>query len=125
MPAESISRSAANCIDGVAMYASLSENLGMDPVVVLAPGHAYVGVRDARNSSGYLYIETSVTGRSSFEKAVRAAEKGIAKLDEKDIIRIDISQAREAGIYPMPLNGRDPRHLPPYDASASTSISAR
>jgi hypothetical protein len=113
MPGEAIAQSAANCIDGVVMYASLFENLGMDPVVVLVPGHAYVGVRDAKNSSNYIYIETAITGRSSFKKAVKAADRHLAKLSEQDIIRIDIAQAREAGIFPMPLNGQDERHLPP------------
>lgn len=119
MPGEAIARSAANCIDGVVMYASLFENLGMDPVVVIVPGHAYVGVRDARNSSNYIYIETAITGRSSFKRAVKAADKRLAKLNEQDIIRIDIAQAREAGIFPMPLAGEDERHLPP---SAEKSV---
>jgi hypothetical protein len=125
MPAESISRSAANCIDGVVLYASIFENLGMDPVIVLVPGHAYVGVRDAKNSSSYLYLETAITGRSSFSKAAKAAEAGVARLEDKEIIRIDVSQAREAGIYPMPLPGHDPRHLTSSDADASTGVSER
>jgi hypothetical protein len=125
MPAESLSRSAANCIDGVVMYASMFENLGMDPVVILVPGHAYVGVRNAKNSSSYTYLETAITGRSSFEKSVRAAEEGMAKFDDQDVIRIAISQAREAGIFPMPLSGHDPRHLTGEDNAASTSVSGR
>jgi hypothetical protein len=112
LPGESISHNSANCIDGVVMYASLFENLGMKPVVVLVPGHAYVGVREAENSDDYLYIETAITGRgASFENAVRAATRGIAKYSDKDVMRIRISQARDAGIYPMPLPGTDPRHI--------------
>ena len=45
MPHESLRQESANCIDGVVMYASMFENLAMDPVVVLIPGHALVGVR--------------------------------------------------------------------------------
>lgn len=94
------------------MFASLFENLGMKPVVVLVPGHAYVGVRESEDSDDYLYIETAITGRgATFENAVRAAERGIAKHDDKDVRRIRIALARDSGIYPMPGPGHDSRHL--------------
>ncbi len=38
------------------MYASLFENLDMEPVVVVVPGHSYVGVRLARGGNRYLNI---------------------------------------------------------------------
>ena len=88
------------------MYASLFENLGMDPVVVLVPGHAYVGVREAQHSENYLYIETSVTGRATFDNAVLSASRGIGKFRPQQVIRIPIAQARLDGIYPMPLYAR-------------------
>jgi hypothetical protein len=105
-PRESLNRVSANCIDGVVMYASLFENLGMDPVVVLVPGHAYVGVREAQKSDNYLYIETSITGRATFENAVLSASRGIGKHRPEKIIRIPIAKARLDGIYPMPHSGR-------------------
>jgi hypothetical protein len=101
MPAESLRQVSANCIDGVVLYASLFENLGMDPVVLLVPGHAYVGVRLSQDSNRYLYLETALTGRASFETAVSAAERGLARQKPADVIRIPISGARQAGIYPM------------------------
>ncbi len=125
MPSDSLQRLSANCIDGVVMYASLFENLGMDPVVVLVPGHAYVAVRDAASSDSYLYIETAVTGRASFDAAVKAATTGLAKISEKDIIRIPISKARLSGIYPMPVPGQDARHFPADESSADASTSGR
>lgn len=121
MPAASIQQLSANCIDGVVTYASLFENLGMDPVVVLVPGHAYVGVRESEDSDSYLYIETAITGRASFEAAVKAATKGLARVPEKDVIRIPISKARLSGIYPMPLPGQDVRHFPANDDSADAT----
>ncbi len=125
MPSDSLQRLSANCIDGVVMYASLFENLGMDPVVVLVPGHAYVGVRDAAGSDSYLYIETAITGRASFDAAVKAATTRLAKIPEKDIIRIPISKARLTGIYPMPVAGQDVRHFPTTEPSADASTSGR
>lgn len=121
LPGESLQRGSANCIDGVVMYASLFENLGMDPAVVLVPGHAYIAVRESEESNSYLYIETSLTGRASFETAVTAATRGIGKLPQKDVVRIGISDARSAGIYPMPLPGQDRQHLPISEASTETA----
>lgn len=102
MPHESLDQSAANCIDASVMFASAFENLGMDPIIVLVPGHAYVGVRVARGSQRFLFIDVALTGRSTFEAAVRSAENGLAKFGPSDITRISIDQARDRGIYPMP-----------------------
>ena len=102
MPYESLQHVSANCIDGVVMYASLFENLGLDPAVVLVPGHAYVAVRLAENTNNYLYIDTALTGRASFEYAVQTAEQGMARLAAKDVTRILLPDARSAGVYPMP-----------------------
>lgn len=102
MPKESLNQSSANCIDASVMFASLFENLGMDPVVVLVPGHAYVGVRVARGSQRYLFIDVALTGRATYETAVRSAETGLARFGANDITRIPIDQSRNQGIYPMP-----------------------
>jgi hypothetical protein len=102
MPRESLRESSANCIDGVVMYASLFENLGMEPVVVLVPGHAYVGVRLAPGSKQYLYLDTALTGRAGFDAAVAAAEHGLAHYPQAQITYIRVAEARRAGIFPMP-----------------------
>jgi hypothetical protein len=105
LPNESLARVSANCIDGVVLYASLFENLGMEPVVVLVPGHAYVGIRLTENSRDYLYLETALTGRAGFDIATQTAQRGIGKYSSKQILRIPIAQARETGIFPMPNPG--------------------
>ncbi|HEX6880461.1 MAG TPA: hypothetical protein VF135_08865 [Terriglobales bacterium] len=122
MPAESLDRASANCIDGAVMYASLFENLGMEPVIALVPGHAYVGVKLTPNSDKYLYVETSLTGRSSFEAAVASARRSMAKVRPNQVIRIDIRQARLSGIYPMPSDEPDTQD-PVLDATRRTPVS--
>jgi len=116
MPAESLNHFSANCIDGAVLYAAMFENLGMDPAIVLVPGHAYVGVRMVPGSSQYLYIETSLTGRTSFAQSLASARRSMAKFQTSEIIRIDIRQARADGIYPMPSPESDPGD-PVLDAS--------
>ena len=108
MPRESLRGLSANCIDGVVMYASLFENLGMDAEVVLVPGHAYIALGEAQNSDTYLYIETTMTGRASFEDAVLSATRGMQQWKPNQIIRIPISQSRAAGIYPLPAPSPGP-----------------
>lgn len=102
MPKESIHNNSANCIDGAVTFASLFENLAMDPMVVVVPGHAYVGVRVAHGSSRYLFFDTALIGRAGFEAAVQSAENGLERFGASQITRIPIEQARDMGIYPMP-----------------------
>jgi hypothetical protein len=118
LPRESLEHMSANCIDGVVMYASLLENLGLDPVVVIVPGHAYIGVRLAPGSDEFLYLETALTARGSFEKAVKAAERALSRFEVDQIRRFAITEARRAGIYPMPsgVTGQ------PADLEAATHL---
>ena len=116
MPAESLDRSSANCIDGAVMYAAIFENLGMQPEIVLVPGHAFVGVRVAPESDRYLYIETSLTARTTFAGAIAAAERTMSRFAPSQKIRISIREARLNGIYPMPSGEPDSR-APVLDAS--------
>jgi hypothetical protein len=102
LPRNSLQHVSANCIDGAVLYASLFENLEMESVVLLVPGHAYVGVRLAETSKDYLYLETALTGRATFEAAVQAAQRGLARYSAEQTIRIPIREARQAGIFPLP-----------------------
>jgi hypothetical protein len=104
MPGESLRQGSANCIDGVVTYASIFENLGLDPMVILVPGHAYVGVRAARGSQKFLFLETSLTGRASFDASMTAAERGLQNTPQKDVLKIGITEARGQGVYPMPTS---------------------
>jgi hypothetical protein len=101
-PRESIVASSANCIDAAVLFASAFENLGMEPVIVLVPGHAYVGVKSAENAERYLYIDVALTGRFPFDTAVNSADRGLARFQPSQITRIGITDARRAGIYPIP-----------------------
>ena len=81
------------------------------PEIVLVPGHAYVAVRVAPDSRRYLYIETALTGRTTFENAVASAQRSLSKFPKAQVIRIDVWQALRDGIYPMPVS-IPPSHTP-------------
>lgn len=100
LPDEVIALGGGNCIDGSILFASLLELMGVRPVIVLAPGHAWVGVMSAP-SGGLLWpIETTSMGSGTpWSTAVSTA---IGNYDDAtDFIFID--EAREIGLTPMPL----------------------
>jgi hypothetical protein len=102
MPNASLAHSSANCIDAAVMYASLFENLAMEPAIVIVPGHAYLAVKVAQGSDKLLYIDVALTGRSTFEQAVASAQAGMDRQDPSAVTQVNVSDARSVGIYPMP-----------------------
>ena len=110
LPQESILQKSANCIDGAVLFSSLFENIGLEPLIVLIPGHAFVGVRLAPNSRETLFIETTLVGRrvisleSTFNAAVRegnAEYNNLITTNPSSVHIIDIKKERENGIYPL------------------------
>jgi hypothetical protein len=78
LPRDSIANRQANCVDGVVLFASLMERIGLNVVLVLAPGHAFVGWETGRGSSQFEYLETTMTATDEFAAACR---KGQAQFD--------------------------------------------
>jgi hypothetical protein len=104
LPRETLSMNGANCIDMSVAFASAMENLGMEPVIVLVPGHAFTGVRLARGSSQILYLDLTVLPDGTFDAAVRRAQNWLQKTPKAQVNLIDIANARSHRIYPMPEN---------------------
>lgn len=114
LPRESISEKSANCIDGTVLFASLFENIGLDPLIILVPGHAFVGVRLRPNSRESMFIETTMVGRRVIESILTLTSTFNAAVKEGNtefnnqmhnnpqaVHIIDIKKARENGIYPL------------------------
>lgn len=109
----------ANCIDSSVLIAAALERIGLQPLIVLVPGHAFVGYRNGDGSAEYL--ETTLLGvragaDDSFERARAAGRarwrKAAAKLDGRhapDHALVDIRKARQIGI--RPLSAADPSAL--------------
>jgi len=103
----------ANCIDGSVLIAAVLERIGLDALIVLVPGHAFVGYRTGDGAAEY--FETTVLGargtrgRDNFA-AARAAgrasfRRAAPRLDGRhgpDHALIDIDKARRLGIRPLP-----------------------
>lgn len=70
-PSDTIKLKGGNCIDGSVLFASCFEAIGgFEPLIVIIPGHAFVGLRTWVDSNNYIFIETTAVGTSNFEKAL-------------------------------------------------------
>lgn len=105
LPHETLALSNANCIDVSVAFASAMENLGMKPVVVIVPGHAFTGVRLGPGSQEILYLDLTVLPRGTFAAAVARARAWLKKTPQSEVLTVDIGAARSLGVYPMPVAG--------------------
>jgi len=111
LPRETLGLNNANCIDVSVLFASAMENLGMRPVVVIVPGHAFAGVRLGPSTNDTLYVDLTVLPGGTFSSAVKRAQGWLEKTPKEEILSVDIGAARSLGVYPMPTaqNGTKPR----------------
>jgi len=105
MPRETLELSNANCIDVSVAFASAMENLGMKPVVVIVPGHAFTGVRLGPNSQDILYLDLTVLPQGTFAAAVARAQQWLKKTPSSEVLTVDVGAARSLGVYPLPSAG--------------------
>ncbi len=118
----------ANCIDSSVLIASVLERLGLRALIVLVPGHAFVGYRTGADGRAAEYLETTLLGARTRAgdmaatnfAAARAAgrqrwRRAAARLDGRhgpDYALIDIGAARAYGIIPIGAAERAMRHPP-------------
>ncbi len=103
LPRETLELSNANCIDVSVAFASAMENVGMKPVIVIVPGHAFTGVRLGPNSQEILYLDLTVLPRGTFAAAQARAREWLKKYPPDQVLTVDIGAARSLGVYPMPV----------------------
>jgi hypothetical protein len=111
LPRETLELSNANCIDVSVAYASALENLGMKPVIVIVPGHAFTGVRLGPNSPDFLYLDLTVLPRGTFAAAIARAQAWLKKTPQNEVLTVDIGAARALGVYPMPVSGANKQEV--------------
>lgn len=105
LPRETLELTNANCIDVSVAFASALENLGLKPVIVIVPGHAFTGVRLGPNSQEILYLDLTVLPRGTFAAAISRAHAWLKKTPQSEVLTVDIGAARSLGVYPIPVAG--------------------
>lgn len=123
MPDQVLAKKLGNCIELTLLMASVLENIGINTVVIFQKGHAYLGVwlvddcytcsvcddasfiekKISRGIDEMLVLEcTTVTSeKTSFEEAVRVAERNLADHSLFDMF-IDVKRSRLEHILPLP-----------------------
>ena len=101
LPRETLQLKSANCMDVSLVFASAMENLGMEPLVIIVPGHAFAGIRLGPKSEDILYLDLTVLPRGSFENAIARAQSWIKKTPQEEVLTVDIASTRILGVYPL------------------------
>jgi hypothetical protein len=115
LPRQSLVARQANCIDGTLLLASLLEHIGIEPAIVIIPGHAFLAWAPERGSDKWRYLETTVIGVNPFDKAVEIGTRRAAAYekrkdetgDRRFFRRWPLRDLRAQQIFPLPVTGDD------------------
>lgn len=106
-PSDSVRTSQANCIDGTVLMASILRKIGVEPIIVMGPGHAMLGYYpQADPKQGFVVVETTMLESAGFVDAVRAGMATYKGWQEKSsnhpmFKRVPVAEARRAGVMPI------------------------
>jgi len=64
---ESINNAQANCVDGSVLMASVLRKVGIEPVLIMVPGHCYLGFQLDAEGEEFAALETTLLGSSPDE----------------------------------------------------------
>jgi len=121
---ESIDSQQANCVDGAVLFASVLYKIGIEPILVVMPGHMFVGYWLDENHNDYCFLETTRIGAgrqprslsesfAQFNEAVEYANTVFNRevqpaIDQEKVgyFVMEIAEARKAGINAIPRPGR-------------------
>jgi hypothetical protein len=110
LPTEVLTGGSGNCIETSLLYAAATEALGLTPVIILVPGHAYMGVNLDGQGSSWYFIETTMIGRYAFADALKEGgtewddAQPHVEAGDKDYGYVNVLKARTDGITPIPWN---------------------
>ncbi len=114
LPAEVLKSTNAQCIEGAILFATLLEAIGLKPVIVRIPGHAFVGWELAPADKGgdvkVTFLETTAVRDADFEQAMKIAAGEFAEqvkaknFDRGRSFLIDVTAMRKDGITPQPFD---------------------
>lgn len=103
LPENTYKNASGNCIDLTVLLASCLEKINYNPLLIIVPGHAFLGVKLDKES---IYIETTCIGYDTFENAIKFGQEEYEKYflnnkTKQGHVIVDIESSRENQIYPM------------------------
>lgn len=78
----------ANCIDGTALFASILRKIGIEPMIVLVPGHAFLGFFADAQQTRPVFLETTMLNSPSnpfYRNKPTKAGMDLARITGNDI----------------------------------------
>jgi len=111
LPSDVLASKNAQCLEGAILFATLMEAIGLEPIIVRIPGHAFAGWHSAKDGlpdGTPLFVETTMVHSASYDDAVSYAKTEVEKQNQsknfaQGISRfIEVKQLRAAGITPQP-----------------------
>jgi hypothetical protein len=98
LPRETLTSELANCLDGVVLFASALEAMGLNSALVFIQepdgGHALIGCEVSPNTGQWHYLDTTQINKCTFEDASSSAlslaqsfEKGAQELNDPRMFR--------------------------------------
>jgi hypothetical protein len=113
LPGEVLASTNAQCLEGTLLFATLMEAIGLRPIIVLVPGHAFVGWKTVpKDGTGGdpMFVETTMVGTpATFEQAVDVATRRVVQEFKAGAFKtgastfVDVEQIRAAGFTPQPM----------------------
>jgi hypothetical protein len=112
LPAEVLASTNAQCLEGTLLFATLMEAIGLKPIIILVPGHAFVGWRTVPKDGAKgepLFVETTMVGGAPFEAAVEVATRRAAHELKTGAFKsgaatmIDVAALRAQGFTAQPM----------------------
>lgn len=101
-PEEVIKTRSGLCIELSLLIAAALENVGLNAVIAIVPGHAWVGVETGPRSGDYIFIETTVLEKKSGE-ALYIAQKNWNKFKNMpgSYRILNVNELRAEGLLPI------------------------
>lgn len=107
LPEEVLMERSGLCIETTILVAAALENLGMEPVIIIIPGHAWVAVKAYAGAPYYFHLETTMLDASVLD-AMATAEQEWAQNGGSALAIVDIKKARADGILPFGETAGEP-----------------
>lgn len=143
-PSDVVERRTGTCFDLTLLYAALLEQAGLNPLVVLTRGHAFLGLwlrseefstavvddmqvlRKRRDLEDLIFVETTALTAAPPMRFGEAVKLGARHIDEEAVealeIAVDIRKARSMGITPLDLGDAPSRPAGSNDKPISIDL---
>jgi hypothetical protein len=114
LPADVLSSTNAQCLEGTIFFATMFEAIGLRPILVIVPGHAFVGwhatTKDGTPAGSAMFVETTLVGGGDLEKAMRVGaervrQEAAARHFDRGVSHLlELQELRRAGYRPQPVD---------------------